>query len=757
MSLAVEALARIQPDSLKEMLLPLLSNQSPGIRSRAIRLLYRWYPDEAPRHLADMLNSETVDDRRAALANAFFLPFDTIKLEILRFIIKENSPVLLLQAGNLLIVNPDLEVATVTASIAISAGAEKAPVIRQILASQVEFLVRAGIVPPPAEQQTAALLATARQKLQNRQVQGTEPDEQARKLREFCAADAQGALSSLKKSFSTRLSEPVLLAATEHIAILEPEYLRPFLPELLRSKNLGIQVAALTALTRISPAQAEKLLEQYVYSADPQRRKTGFNVLSLMEKAFALPLMLRTFARETETTLLDFFCQLLPKPLDATDISTLIRESLLFPESHAQRAPYLEKLCSHYQVNLTAISEKCRQSHAFMLENVMVSRAEAETTAAPVATGGTHAPAMTSMPAMPATPDADDDHNEVLVAEIAGLSVIDRFTRVRALTGSSNITFVAAELLLNNEKNAFTRFMLEAYLRRQTLSATPQFSPVSLLQKNLARPQPDCIEVAASLAALPDRPARLAAPLLQNRKWYAWKPEMLPLVLDFIGRTGLTVFSAPVAALIKDAQPEIRFCAIHCLERINPEELGAMLPELLNDHSPEIVAMAASLTNRINARLVSTINPLPAGKTSRSDNYRESWFGKFLQSTTSGQRYAMAGTLFAILAMTFIQTPVEPPVVKAPTRVNKSVKPLQRFATLVKAPEAGEERVVFGRVVTVRADSLTIHSPVLQRRILIRSSKLPARKENDHFAGRVKINGIGNDTVDATLVENSDR
>ncbi|HPT47825.1 MAG TPA: hypothetical protein PLM07_18250, partial [Candidatus Rifleibacterium sp.] len=92
-----------------------------------------------------------------------------------------------------------------------------------------------------------------------------------------------------------------------------------------------------------------------------------------------------------------------------------------------------------------------------------------------------------------------------------------------------------------------------------------------------------------------------------------------------------------------------------------------------------------------------------------------------------------------------------------PTTVSKSVKPLQRFATLVKAPENGEERVVFGRVVTVRADSLTIHSPVLQRRILIRSSKLPARKENDHFAGRVKINGIGNDTVDATLVENSDR
>lgn len=725
LSLAIEALSRIQPDCLKGLLLPLLSNLSPGIRSRAIRLLYRWYPDEAPRHLAQMLDSENVDDRRAALANAFFLPFDSIKLEILRFIIREDSPILLIQAGNLLIINPDIEVARVVASIAINATPEKSPVIRQILDQQVEFLVKAGLVKGSAAEERERLIGEAVRRRLSRHERAEDPDQQAANVRKMVEDNPAGAVGRLKSAFRTDLPAPLLAAMAEHLAVLEPEFLRPYLQDLLRSPNLAIQVAGLTALTRISPVQAEKLLEQYIFSAVPQRRRTGFHVLSMLERAFALPLMIRSFAREQDPEILAWFSERLPQPLDEAILAALVKESLQLPESHPARLPFLESLCKGEHVDLPGLLERCGRNADFQLENVMVNRAEAAS--------------------MAAATDKESRESDAFMNAFSTGSVLQRITTLLNTGETGNVPPERLNALLQSEKNEFVRFLIETIGRRLALSRESGFSPVDLLRKNLAKLHPNWVEVAAGLSSLREPAARLAAPLIQSRKWSSWRPEMLPVVLDFAERTGLAVFSAPVSELLRHPQPEIRYCAIRCLERINPEELDAAFPELLKDRSAEIVALLNTVRAGINEKLAGVIS-----RSAAAPGYGV----PFRLSAAPWMPYAVAGGI-CLLALFAVLTPseqVQEPFLPT-TAVVPASKEIPRFDAVLKSPQTGEERVVFGRVEKVLADAVVIYSPAFRKKVLIRCSKQPLNRENDHFNGLVRITRTSDELVESDLLD----
>ncbi len=736
MSLAIEALSRIQPDCLKGLLLPLLANPSPGIRSRAIRLLHRWYPDEAPHHLAEMLDSELVDDRRAALANAFFLPFDSIKLEILRFIIREESPLLLLQAGNLLIINPDPEVARVTASVAINATPDKAPVLRQILEQQVEFLVKAGLVKTSPAEELERLLAEAVQRRQTRHEQVEDPDRQASDLRKRVAENPAGAVEYLKRTFRPDLPAPLLAATTELLAVLEPEFLRPHLQELLRSPSLAVQVAGLTALTCLSPVQAEKLLEQYLFSAVGERRKTGFHVLSLLERAFALPLMVRSFAREQDPDMLAWFAERLPQPIGEAGLAALVKESLLFPETHTARLPLLENLCGRERVSLSGLVVRCSRNADFTLENVMVNRAER----------AARAPAPATRPApRAAAPEKPVSTCDACVSAFRSGSALEKIALLLKAATAGNPLEEHLEELLAAEKNEFVRFLIEALALRRSLSGQPGFSPVDLLRKNLAKLHPSWVEVAAGLSSLHDRAARLAAPLIQGRKWSTWRPELLPVVLDFAGRSGLALFSAPATGLLEHPQAEVRYCAIRCLERINPEELGAALPRLMNDRSAEIVALLTSAKAGINAKLAGVISrPAPsAGYALPRTLSAAPWFP-----------YAVAACIFIVAILVIPPSGEEAgqPVLSLPPETAPAQE-IARFAAVRKPPQAGEERVVFGRVEKVFEDGIVIHSPAFRKKVLIRCGKRPVKQVNDHYNARVRITKTSNDLVESDLVD----
>ncbi|GAB4267118.1 MAG: hypothetical protein Kow0029_01390 [Candidatus Rifleibacteriota bacterium] len=107
LSSAIEALEKISPDRLKDLIVPLLVNPNFGIRSRAVRLLHQWDPNEALRHFEAMLFSPVESEKQAALFHAFFFPFKQIETLMLRFISVEKDAELITKAGLLFMANPN--------------------------------------------------------------------------------------------------------------------------------------------------------------------------------------------------------------------------------------------------------------------------------------------------------------------------------------------------------------------------------------------------------------------------------------------------------------------------------------------------------------------------------------------------------------------------------------------------------------------------------------------------------------------------
>ncbi|MBF0499113.1 MAG: HEAT repeat domain-containing protein [Candidatus Riflebacteria bacterium] len=149
---AVEALEKLSPDSLKGLIVPLLVNPVHGIRSRAVRLLYRWDPQEALRHFEAMLFSEDPVDRQAALFHAFFFPFPDIEPLMLRFLGMETDPALLLRAGYLFRANPQPEEPLRLLEVLEASGGSRHKMIEEILKGVLQSLSQAGLVQKTPEQ-----------------------------------------------------------------------------------------------------------------------------------------------------------------------------------------------------------------------------------------------------------------------------------------------------------------------------------------------------------------------------------------------------------------------------------------------------------------------------------------------------------------------------------------------------------------------------------------------------------------------------
>lgn len=145
-SAAIETLEKISPDSLKNLVIPLLDNPSQGIRSRAARLLYRWDPDEALKQFEFLLFSEDPEERSAALFNAIFLPFPRIESLLLQFLSVEEIPNLLHQAGVLFQSNPQPEAPLRLLELKASCRGEKRRLLGNILHGLLEALFQAGMI-----------------------------------------------------------------------------------------------------------------------------------------------------------------------------------------------------------------------------------------------------------------------------------------------------------------------------------------------------------------------------------------------------------------------------------------------------------------------------------------------------------------------------------------------------------------------------------------------------------------------------------
>ncbi len=143
---AVEALERIHPESLKDLIVPLLVNPVPGIRSRAVRLLYRWDPQEALRHFEALLFSDDPAERAAALTHAVFFPFPSISEILLRFLGQEGDAELLQQAGALVAANPSPESPPRLAELRRARSGAARAVLDGVLQAVVQALAAAGLI-----------------------------------------------------------------------------------------------------------------------------------------------------------------------------------------------------------------------------------------------------------------------------------------------------------------------------------------------------------------------------------------------------------------------------------------------------------------------------------------------------------------------------------------------------------------------------------------------------------------------------------
>ena len=149
LSAAVEALEKLNPESLKGLIVPLLVNPVPGIRSRAVRLLYRWDPQEALRHFDSLMFSEDPREREAALAHGIFYPFQSIRDILLRFLALETDLDLLRRGGALFAANPTLEGPIRLMEIRNACLGEKRAVLQEIMTVQIQALFDAGLTATP--------------------------------------------------------------------------------------------------------------------------------------------------------------------------------------------------------------------------------------------------------------------------------------------------------------------------------------------------------------------------------------------------------------------------------------------------------------------------------------------------------------------------------------------------------------------------------------------------------------------------------
>ncbi len=164
LSAAVEALEKLSPERLREHIVPLLLNANSGIRSRAVRILYRFDPSEALRHFESMLFSSSEEEKQAALFHSFFFPFKQIESLMLRYISVEADSELIKKAGLVFMANPDRQIPLRLLEARQACVGEKYQLIDNILKGVLQSLFQAGLVNAEPAQMLEVLESHFREK-----------------------------------------------------------------------------------------------------------------------------------------------------------------------------------------------------------------------------------------------------------------------------------------------------------------------------------------------------------------------------------------------------------------------------------------------------------------------------------------------------------------------------------------------------------------------------------------------------------------
>lgn len=154
---AMEALERIDPQRLKKFIVPLLLNPNFSVRSRAVRVLHRWDPNEALRHFESMLFSVTAAEKHAALFQSFFFNFTEIESLLLKFMAIEEDENFIKKVGLLFIANPSRSSPAKLLEAREASVGKKYELIHQILLGVLSSLLKAGLAQASPENMLLSL------------------------------------------------------------------------------------------------------------------------------------------------------------------------------------------------------------------------------------------------------------------------------------------------------------------------------------------------------------------------------------------------------------------------------------------------------------------------------------------------------------------------------------------------------------------------------------------------------------------------
>ncbi|MBF0547507.1 MAG: HEAT repeat domain-containing protein [Candidatus Riflebacteria bacterium] len=143
---ALETLISINAESLINELPQLLSSTDPRVRSLAIKGLSRIDMDCAIEHLEIMLMGSNNNEKICALQNCFALPFEKIKLLLIKFLASEMSPALLEKAGLLLQINADQEIPYRLLEFISHAPLPRLEILKKIYSGSCDAIEKSGIL-----------------------------------------------------------------------------------------------------------------------------------------------------------------------------------------------------------------------------------------------------------------------------------------------------------------------------------------------------------------------------------------------------------------------------------------------------------------------------------------------------------------------------------------------------------------------------------------------------------------------------------
>lgn len=143
---ALRTIVHMKPELLIDDLPALLNAKDPQIKALAIRGLAKIDKEEALNHLQALLLSPELSDRLAGIQNCPFLPFEMVKPVLLKYFAAENHAELLIRAGWILEMNPDVQVPFKLFEIAERSPAKKAELVRGVLNEAVKLLEKSGIL-----------------------------------------------------------------------------------------------------------------------------------------------------------------------------------------------------------------------------------------------------------------------------------------------------------------------------------------------------------------------------------------------------------------------------------------------------------------------------------------------------------------------------------------------------------------------------------------------------------------------------------